>query len=238
LEKPWSGWEHKYKLDCPDYMDEALKLPLELRYFDARYLGLKNDCPEIIKSDFLRWHLLGTEGGVWADMDIIFTTPMNNLRFNYEKNKNVDTVVAICEDFLPEYMFHTIGFMMSAGNNDYYNYIAKKSKTIGNNFTDYEMVGNQLLNKEFPSVKKIQEKFPSLNVENIPFNTLYMYYPLKRVPELFNDYGRERRTKNSIGVHWYAGHFCVEKSVNEITSLNYRAYLNTPIGRLIQEVME
>lgn len=238
LEKPWSGWEHKYKLNCPDYMDAVLELPLELRYFDARCLGISNRYPEIIKSDFLRWHLLGTEGGVWADMDIIFTTPMNNLRFNYEENKYVDTVVAICEDFLPEYMFHTIGFMMSSGNNDYYNYIAEKSKRVNNNFTDYEMVGNQLLNKEFPIIKAIQTRFPSLNVENLPFESLYMYYPLKRVPELFNDYGRERRTQNSIGVHWYAGHFCVENYVNNVTSLNYQNYLDTPIGRLIQGVME
>jgi hypothetical protein len=100
------------------------------------------------------------------------------------------------------------------------------------------MVGNQLLNKEFPSIKSIQTKFPSLSVENLPFDSLYMYYPLKRVPELFNDYGRERRTQNSIGVHWYAGHFCVENYVNNVTSLNYQNYLNTPIGHLIQEVME
>jgi len=238
LEKPWSGWEHKYKLNCPDYMDELLELPLELRYFDARCLGLSNKYPEIIKSDFLRWYLLGTEGGVWADMDIIFTSPMNNLRFNYEKNKEIDTVVAICEDFLPEFMFHTIGFMMSSGNNSYYNYICEKSKKINTTFIDYEMIGNQLLNVEFPNIKKIQSKFPALKIENLPFDTLYMYYPLKRVPELFNDYGRERRTKNSIGVHWYAGHFCVEKFVNNITSLNYNDYINTPIGRLIQEVIE
>ncbi|MFA5031206.1 MAG: glycosyltransferase [Patescibacteria group bacterium] len=238
LEKPWSGWEHKYKLICDDYMDKLLELPLELRYFDARCLGMENHYPEIIKSDFLRWHLLATEGGVWADMDIIFTASMNHLRFNYKKNENVDTVVAICEDFLPEYMFHTIGFMMSSGNNDYYNYIAEKSKKVSNNFTDYEMVGNQLLNKEFPSIKKIQETFPSLVVENVPFESLYVYYPLKRVPELFSEEGIERRTNNSIGIHWYAGHFCVEKPVNGITEFNYKTYSNTPIGKFIQEAME
>lgn len=238
LEKPWSGWEHKYKLNCPDYLDELLKLPLELRYFDARCLNLSNKCPEIIKSDFLRWHLLGTEGGVWADMDIIFTSSMNKLRFNYEKNKDIDTVVAICEDYLPEYMFHTIGFMMSAGNNPYYNYIVDKSKKNDSNYLDYEIVGNKLLNQEFQNVKKILTRFPSLKIENIPFDTLYMYYPLKRIPELFNSSGIERRTDNSIGVHWYAGHFCVEKFVNEITALNYQNYSYSPIGCLIQEVIE
>lgn len=237
LEKSWPGWEHKYKLNCFDYLHELLTLPIKSRTFDSESLGISNQCPEIIKSDFLRWHLLSTEGGFWADMDIIFTNPMNKLKFNKEVNKNTDTVVAICEDFLPKFMFHTIGFMASAENNPYYNHILNKSQQIDKNFMDYEIAGNQLLNKEFPNVKTIQTRFPSLTIENLPFDTLYTYYPLERVPEFFNDYGTERRTGNSIGVHWYAGHYCAKKFVNDITSLNYKKYSDTPIGRLIQEVI-
>ena len=138
LEKPWEGWEHKYKLDCPDYLHEVLSLPVEKRFFDGASLNIPNQYPEIIKSDFLRWHLLGTEGGVWADMDIIFTASVNNLPFNYAGKKETDTVVAICEDFLPKFMFHTIGFMMSSGDNAYYKYIFDKSKKIQSNFKGYE----------------------------------------------------------------------------------------------------
>ena len=100
------------------------------------------------------------------------------------------------------------------------------------------VVGNQLLNGEFPTIKKIQTRFPSLKIENLPFDTFYTYYPLDRVPEIFNSFGIERRTKNSIGIHWYAGHSCTEEFVNDINHLNYQKYLDRPIGRLIREVIE
>ena len=40
--------------------------------------NLSNEISEVKKSDFLRWHILSTEEGLWSDMDILYLKSMPN----------------------------------------------------------------------------------------------------------------------------------------------------------------
>ena len=238
----WGSNEHNYNLICSDYFPWTNKLPIKLTPFDFIEIKIPNSYPEVFKSDFLRWHLLSTRGGLWSDMDILYFKPLNALSFNTEKNINIDTIVSTTENSNISSFFHSIGFLMSSSNNSYYRYISEVAHSQNLDFTNYQSVGSKILNKEFLSVDAIQDKFPILNIYNLPFNTLYSYYaditsPFKYISELFKPDGIDRITSHTIGIHWYAGHPSAENFINNMNHTNYQNYNTTPIGKLIELVM-
>lgn len=72
----WTTGEQVSSYNGKDYLQELYPF-IHLVDFDR--LKLSNDLPEVHKSDLLRWFLLACYGGVWADMDILFTKPMPDL---------------------------------------------------------------------------------------------------------------------------------------------------------------
>ena len=233
----WISTEHCYKIDCHDYFDELKKLPILIMPFDGSSIGILNELPEVFKSDFLRWHLLSKKGGVWLDMDILFNKSMNYINLNIKNKKDIDTIVSISGSITPV-SFHSIGFMASGGINEYYRYVISKAICSKIDFTNYQSMGIVLLNEEFPTIESIQNKFPNLNVANIAFDTVYAYYAMKYIPDIFTPNVPNRLQNHSIGIHWYAGHPKAGEFLNQITPDNYHKFSNTPIGKLIIEVME
>jgi len=129
-------------------------------------------------------------------------------------------------------------FVAGKPNNEYYNYILEKAKKQTPDFHNYQSIGSVLLNKEFPTVKSIKDKFPMLNVDNIAFETIYSYYPMQYIPKIFETDSDNRMNSYSIGIHWYAGHSSAGKFLNIINHMNYKYFVDTPIGSIIKEVME
>ena len=84
---------------------------------------------------------------------------------------------------------------------------------------------NEHINKEFPTLKSIEEKFPNLKVIDVTIKTIYAFDAYV-IPNIYNSGGMSRYTKNSIALHWYAGHPLAEKYINEVTHLNYNNYKN------------
>ncbi|MCK9556267.1 glycosyltransferase [bacterium] len=232
----WVSTEHCYDLNCPDYFGELKKLPITLKEFDGKDLGIPNEYPEVWKSDFLRWHLLGQDGGVWLDMDILFNKPMNYLDLNNPQNKDLDTIVSISEIFAPA-TFHSIGFMASAPKNDYYRYVMSKAIRTRPDFTNYQANGVVLLNTEFPTLNHIRKKFPNLKVDSISFNTVYAYYPMQYIKEIFTPGAPNRLKSHSLGIHWYAGHPSAGEFTNKLTPDNYMDFIDAPIGKILYEVL-
>lgn len=233
----WISTEHCYEINCSDYFEELKKLPITLKEFDGRDIGIPNEYPEVFKSDFLRWHLLGQYGGVWLDMDIVFNKSMNNLNLNTFKNKDLDTIVSISN--VPTLStFHSIGVMASSPKNAYYRYIMSKALKIKPDFTNYQSIGVVLLNTEFPTVESIRKKFPNLIIDTIAFDTVYAYYPMKLIENIFTPFSPNRLAPHSLGIHWYAGHPMAGEFTNKLTSENYKDFITTPIGKLICEVLK
>lgn len=187
---------------------------------------------EVYRSDFLRWHLLSTEGGLWSDMDIMYFKSMNCMNVNTAANKNANTIISLH----PKYG-HSVGFMLSHPKNKYYATILNRARA---NFNpkDYQSIGVNLLNKDFGTINDIENKFPGLwgKVLNIDIKTVYAYDALV-IPTIYNYSDTGRYTENSIGLHWYAGHHLAKSFTNSITHLNYEEY-NNVLSKTIQRVYE
>ena len=92
----WTTSEQKAPYTGKDYLDR-LKQIAEIRLIDFEEIGFRNDISEVIKSDYLRYWILGTHGGLWSDMDIIYTSPIDKV-FNPKltclgDSSNADTVI-------------------------------------------------------------------------------------------------------------------------------------------------
>jgi len=61
-------------------------------------------------------------------------------------------------------------------------------------------------------------------------------YTSRTLYHIFNSKDISKITKNTIGVHWYAGHPLVEKYVNTITSENFLTLRNV-LGIIIRKAL-
>ena len=242
--KSWSSFEQKYQINIKkDYFSDLKDIPnTKIIYWDFNKLGLSNDMSEVHKSDFLRWFLLGKEGGLWSDMDIIYFKGVDKLEFNSPLNTNLDTCVSI-------YSYgHSIGFMLSAPQNHYYLTLWKKARKCFDS-NNYQSIGSILCNKYFPTIDSIKNQLPRNNPINIPMSTVYPYNA-GQIKEIFSMGDLGKYTKDSIGLHWYAGHplageylnkynggeslideSVITKTVKVALSISFVQYINQNGGR-------
>ena len=198
--KSWISFEQKYELEVKDYLPELKKLPnIEFISVDFKKYEISNDISEVYKSDYLRWYLLSSEGGLWSDMDILYFNSMSNISFNKPENSNIDTGICINRIY-----GHSIGFMLSSANNLYYKYICDRAKQSWNK-NNYQSIGSVLSGNLFPNIETIIKIFPTLTPINIPMDVVYAYNSLN-VMDIFKSGDMSKFTNNSIGLHWYAGH--------------------------------
>jgi len=222
----WESFELKYDITkLTDYTTNLKSLNVELIEVDFSLYLLPNDISEVFKSDLLRWKLLSTVGGLWSDMDIIYFRPMNELLDNTQQNKYIDTAITINEEY-----GHSIGFLMSSPNNTYFKHILLKTAEYYNP-KQYQSLGTGILIPEVKDMKTIKSKFPELNVLNIDTNAVYAYNAMN-IKLIYNSKSLEKFTKNSVGIHWYAGHPLAGDFVTKLTSENYDNF-NNVIGCVI-----
>jgi SAM-dependent methyltransferase len=239
--KSWVSFEQKYLFEGEDYFEQLKKLPIKMIPFDFTTIGVDNSLSEVYKSDYLRWYLLSTVGGLWSDMDILYFKPMNSLPFNTPDNVHIDTGVCICR------YGHSIGFMLASKENLYYSYVWKRTKQAWN-ASNYQSIGSILSNRLFPTVAAIQRVLPQLNPVNIPMDVVYAY-DAARIHDIYKSTNLGRFTNHSIGLHWYAGHplagqylqetkggvnaipDCVlGKTLTALTSISLPSYVNRLVG--------
>ena len=77
--KTWESFENKTVYTGKDYLGDLLQLDIEIRKIDFETIGFKNEISEVIKSDYLRYWILGNYGGLWSDMDVIYIKPISKL---------------------------------------------------------------------------------------------------------------------------------------------------------------
>ena len=230
----WKTFEQKYEFKGKDYYPELKKLPIEFIEFDMKNIGVSNDISEVYKAGFFRQYYLSTIGGLGADMDMIFFKSINDLTINKEENKDTTNITSVHPKKNPAYR-HNVSFMLSAPNNNYYAYILEKAKRKLNK-KDYQSIGTHLINIEFPTLKSIEKKFKNLKVTDVTIESIYAYDAYV-IPNIYNTGDMSRYTKNSIALHWYAGHSLAEKYINEVTHLNYKEY-NNVLCKTIRKVYE
>ncbi|HOP74622.1 MAG TPA: hypothetical protein PLC07_06150 [Bacillota bacterium] len=230
--KTWHTGEHASRYNGPNYMNHLLNLGVNRIEYDFSVHGLANEIPESFKADFLRWYLLGTVGGLWSDMDIVYFRPVDHLYLNQEANSALTTIVCLHEASPENY--HSIGFLMSSPNNPYYKFIT--SQTYGMlNLTDYQSIGSRIPNLYFPKFSMIADRFPGLTVANLAPDVVYPI-DFTMVPYIFHTPYMHYLTERSIGLHWFAGHpeaLHFENLINDDSHVGY----NSIIAQLVRKAI-
>ncbi len=215
----WRTKEQEYSLTCDDYLKHILVDGIDVNIIEDSVLGISSDLAEVHKSDFLRWYLLASFGGVWIDMDILFLKPMNNLYFNLKENENVNTV------FCSSGYGHSVGFLMGSPNNSYYNSLWQESHIRYKKET-YQSIGVILCNDLFPVPSSIP------NSVNMSMDVVYAY-DANHVKELYATMYVDRFPDRTIGIHWYGAHQASGKFLNETNGGLVKS--NCLLGKYVQE---
>jgi mannosyltransferase OCH1-like enzyme len=191
---PWITKEQKYAENYEDWLGNIDSLKVTVKEIDFNAIGFTNSASSVHKSDYLRWILLSDIGGLWADMDILFTKSMDDLYFNLPEFAGINNVYCICS------YGHSIGFLMGGQGNNYYKKI-KEESIAEYKKEKYQCIGSTLCNKIFPTPASIRKVDPT--AYNLSMDVVYPY-DSNHVNELFNG-AVEKFTNWTIGIHWYAG---------------------------------
>jgi hypothetical protein len=236
-EPTWNSNEQKDLLIVKDYFDQLADLNIKIIKHDfADSIG--NDSHEVHKSDFLRWEILYKEGGLWSDIDIIYNNPMSNLKENIDSN-------AVASIILCPYRNnnHSVGFMLSSKDNDFFRHIHELAKTHYNP-EKYQSIGSSLLDDNFHRKRKIDAQFPKLPSMYIDEKCVYALN-VERIPDFYIDMNTElENTINDtevVGFHWYAGHPLSQafESKLDVENLdNYNNILSTAIKKIKGNINE
>ena len=205
-EPTWLSEEQKYSNISKNYFDlEKIKnLEISINEHDFSEYFFDNNTHEVHKSDFLRWKILSTVGGLWSDIDILYLNSIDVLLENIEDKSE-------CELFLCPYKDngkHTIGFLLGSSNNLFFDEIFSLAKE---NYdpTRYQSIGSELIMNRYHSRIKIHKKFGAKYFSFLDDRCVYSIGP-KEVEKFYNLNDDEILTyindKNIVGFHWYAGH--------------------------------
>jgi hypothetical protein len=220
----WDSFQQKDIDLASDYTAQLKSLDVGIVYHDFGRYRFKNQAHEVHKSDFLRWRLLGQHGGLWSDIDILYTRPMDQLEENLPKNADIDAV--LCPLNPPDK--HTVGFLLSSANNKFFKHIAGLAKKEYNPNV-YQCMGSDLINQRFKTFESFGEQFPTnqfmfLNrncVYSITSKTIEMFYQ-----SVDANISKKINNKSVIGFHWFAGHPRSQLFENALTADTVNEYDN------------
>jgi hypothetical protein len=224
-----STWINNIKQDFRNLIS-TLDVAVVEHDFDS--YGFSNQAHEVHKSDFLRWRLLATEGGVWSDIDIFYIKPMECLEENNLQHANIG--VALCPLKPPHK--HTVGFMLASKHNAFYQYMSQVA-LLNYNPDVYQCMGSDLINGRFESFESFGRQFPNdqfvfLNKKSVYAITSkiidYFYQPVD--PAL----NKKFNSPQVIGYHWFGGHPQSQDFENNLQPETINDY-NHFLARAIQE---
>jgi hypothetical protein len=215
-----------------DFRNQISTLDVAVVEHDFDSYGFSNQAHEVHKSDFLRWRLLATEGGVWSDIDIFYTKPMECLEENNLQHANID--VALCPLKPPHK--HTVGFMLASQDTAFYKYISEVA--LANYNPDvYQCMGSDLINGGFESFESFVQRFPDNQFAFLNKKSVYVITS-KTIDQFYQtvDPDSNKKFNNSqvIGYHWFGGHPRSQEFENNLQPNTIKNY-NHFLARAIQE---
>jgi len=221
----WDTFQQKNINIKHDYFDKLTDIKgVTIVKHDFSDYDFDNNAHEVHKSDFLRWHLLAKHGGLWSDIDILYTASMSWLAENTDSNHAVDT--ALCPLKPPHK--HTVGFMLSSQGNNFFQYIGKLAQDAYNPAT-YQCMGSDLINDQFKTFDSFSETFANHKFVFLNKNCVYPVTS-KNINYFYRavdlDVRKKINHKNVVGYHWFAGHPQSQTFENEFTADNIDKYNN------------
>lgn len=218
----WNTPEYSHGFKIPGrYMEQLVNYGVQFVEHDFESYGIRSDIPETFKADYLRYHLLSTEGGVWSDFDILYFRPMSMAKFNNEENSDADTGLYI-EKGLPH-----ISFLFSSAKNPMYSrleVLAKEKLDLSR----YQSIGSEL----FALPEMQVDQFP-IKLCKIDKNSIY-YFEWKRLPDLFIN--EAPYPDDAVGIHWFAGTPISQDYDSRITIENVFRFNNTLCKTIVRHL--
>ncbi len=221
--KPWESDENKMEYEGPNFY-ECIKSITGCCFikFNFEKIGIPNETSEVQKSDFLRWYLLSTEGGVWSDFDIIYFRGIDEIMMvNQEVNiKNKEIDFSVCYNFNSSDSYkYSIGFLMAVKECSFYKKIFQSAIKKFNKF-DYQGAGSQILNKEYPCISDLYTKEKNSNIWNMSMDIVYAFDSSK-ISLIYETMHLGFFTQNSIGLHFYYGSKTTRENINKLEKIKY-----------------
>lgn len=216
--KTWETNEQNYEIKTKNYFQHFKENYPEIKIikFDFKSIGIDCNIPESYKSDFIRWHLLSTIGGLWSDIDIQYFKSMNHFSKNHDNFKDIKSFMCFNNNY------HSVGFLLSVSKNQLFRDCFESAL---NHFDDkyYQSAGvGALIHIGLDKVENLKIN----KVENIEMEVVY---PITwNNSNMIFDSNSEYMIKDkTIGLHWFAGNPLAEKCVNELTDKNINKINNT-----------
>lgn len=197
----WKTFEHKTPYSGKDYFSKLSECNVTIKKIDFETIGFRNDVSEVMKSDFLRYYLLGTHGGCWTDFDVLFIKSFNDINFDgsliYGDKENIDTVIVYSGSYYP------VGFLMSSKNNPIFLDLTNACKSHLD-VNDYQSIGCKLVKNYIGSLESIHSRKPNNNLLILPLSS-YLPYECSQIIYIFAHNAPEKILPNTFGIHWFGG---------------------------------
>lgn len=207
----WRTSEHKRPIgEVKNYFSLLKNLKINIVKLDMKSLKLSNEMSEVHKSDFLRWHLLGTVGGLWSDMDILFFKPMKKMNI-----LNSNTVICFSG------RIWRVGFLASSPGNQFFKNtfnVARKKL----NSSSYQSIGSTLMRTTYWDPVGAGRKYPQYSIYNMSMSVVYP----AMISLIYGGCDKSLIKWNTIGLHWYAGHPSARRFIELIDDKSYKKYGN------------
>lgn len=181
---------------------------------DFEELGIDVNLSDIYKSDIIRWKLLGEEGGVWCDMDIIFHKPLEILLCA----SNVSGNFAVCKYHKIEQAY-PIGFLLAGTNCTFYKELYQQAITLmkSSDVENYQKYGTHIFTK---LVKSYPQQPTWFFAESV-----YPVLPIKNeIERMHHNNSSGWITDLNIGLHWFGGHAAGDVVESQLSPTNYHKY--------------
>lgn len=196
----WSTNEQKDKYTGINYWTQLINLSyVNVIEIDFENIGFKNNISEVIKSDYLRWHLLGTIGGIWSDFDILYINSIENF---LGMECDFDTLIFNIAGKNGK-KYYPIGFFMSKAENNFF--LKLKQLSIKHyNHCKYQCIGTTMININWPMPNSIVENFPE-NKFLIENKMVYLPFEWNQLDKIFKSNCIHELSKKTVGIHWFNG---------------------------------
>lgn len=185
-----------------DYTKDLLSLPIDIVEFDWKMFDLPEavvrSMSDVHISDIFGWKILSTVGGIVADMDILFVSPIED-----QIDASAD-VGLICFDNYPKKDYIPVSFMYSSGNSPFFT--DTYSSSLVNYSPDvYESCGTPCMGSS--NLNEIQTKYSGLNVQKLKDTIVFPFikFPWNQSVNMLYLKGCTLVGEETIGIHWYGG---------------------------------
>lgn len=204
----WRSGEQGGNLQGPDFFNQLVELKVQMNQVDFSKIAFFNNVSEVHKSDFIRYHLMATVGGVWLDSDILFLRSIDDVILN--KHPEVDTVVCFNKNHFP------VGVFMSSPGNAFFQVLVEASKARYNPLS-YQVIGAHLLALLFKdNVTLMENLFPAQRFF-VMNDSHYLPYAWNELSSLFVKDTAKPSLFNAFGIHWFNGAAISKKFQSDLT---------------------